>query len=113
MPRSTTRLESTTYQRFSCRCPVGRVKSELALGTSFIANCCNPEDETESEKVTRRRYTLEDKREAVRLVTSSQKVSGTAKAPGIVEQTLANWVKADRSGHLCGLSGSSSIQLRQ
>jgi hypothetical protein len=38
-------------------------------------------------------------------VTSGQKVSAAAKALGIVEQTLANWVKADRSGRLRGLSG--------
>jgi len=50
------------------------------------------------EKATRRRYTLEYKQEAVRLVTSGQKVSAAAKALGIVEQTLANWVKANRSG---------------
>jgi transposase len=57
------------------------------------------------EKATRRRYTLEYKQEAVRLVTSGQKVSAAAKALGIVEQTLANWVKADRAGQLRGLSG--------
>jgi len=57
------------------------------------------------EKATRRRYTLEYKQEAVRLVTSGQKVAAAAKALGIVEQTLANWVKADRSGQLRGLSG--------
>ncbi len=56
------------------------------------------------EKATRRRYTLEYKQEAVRLVASGQKVAATAKALGIVEQTLANWVKADKSGQLRGLS---------
>jgi transposase len=57
------------------------------------------------EKLIRRRYTLEYKQEAVRLVNSGQKVSAAAKALGIVEQTLANWVKADRAGQLRGLSG--------
>jgi putative transposase len=47
------------------------------------------------EKLTRRRYTLEYKQEAVRLVSSGQKVAAAAKALGIVEQTLANWVKAE------------------
>jgi transposase len=47
------------------------------------------------EKATRRRYTLEYKQESVRLV---------AKALGIVEQTLANWVKAAKAGQLRGLS---------
>jgi len=52
------------------------------------------------EKAIRRRYTLEYKQEAVRLVSSGQKVSAAAKALGIVEQTLANWVKADKAGQL-------------
>lgn len=56
------------------------------------------------EKATRRRYTLEYKQEAVRLVGSGQKVAVAAKALGIVEQTLANWVKADRAGQLRGVS---------
>ena len=56
------------------------------------------------EKLTRRRYTLEYKQEAVRLVTSGQRVSAAAKSLGIVEQTLANWVKADKAGQLRGLS---------
>ena len=56
------------------------------------------------EKATRRRYTLEYKQEAVRLVASGQRLAAAAKSLGIVEQTLANWVKADRAGHLRGLS---------
>ncbi len=56
------------------------------------------------EKAIRRRYTLEYKQEAVRLVHSGQRVSAAAKALGIVEQTLANWVKADKLGQLRGLN---------
>ncbi len=56
------------------------------------------------EKLTRRRYTLEYKQEAVRLVSSGQKVAAAAKALGIVEQTLANWVKAEKAGQLCGVT---------
>jgi transposase len=56
------------------------------------------------EKLVRRRYTLEYKQEAVRLVASGQRVAAAAKALGIVEQTLANWVKADKQGQLRGLS---------
>jgi transposase len=56
------------------------------------------------EKLIRRRYTLEYKQEAVRLVGSGQRVCAAAKALGIVEQTLANWVKADKLGQLRGLS---------
>jgi len=55
------------------------------------------------EKLIRRRYTLEYKQEAVRLVASGQKLSAAAKALGIVEQTLANWVKADKMGQLRGV----------
>ena len=56
------------------------------------------------EKLKRRRYTLEYKQEAIRLVQSGQRVSAAAKSLGIVEQTLANWVKADNLGQLRGLS---------
>ena len=55
------------------------------------------------EKLTRRRYTLEYKQEVVRLVSSGQKVAAAAKALGIVEQTLANWVKAEKAGQLRGV----------
>ena len=55
------------------------------------------------EKLTRRRYTLEYKQEAVRLVSSGQRVSAAAKALGIVEQTLSNWVKAEKAGQLRGV----------
>ncbi len=50
------------------------------------------------EELTRRRYTLESKQEAVRLVTSGQKISAAAKALGSVEKTLANSVKAEKAG---------------
>ncbi len=49
------------------------------------------------EKLRRRRYTLEYKQEAVRLVSSGQRVAAAAQALGIVEQTLANWVKAEKA----------------
>jgi transposase len=47
---------------------------------------------------------LEYKQEAVSLVSSGQRVSSAAKALGIVEQTLANWVKAEKAGQLRGVS---------
>jgi transposase len=56
------------------------------------------------EKATRRRYTLEYKQEAVRLLRSGQRVSAAAKSLGIVEQTLANWIKADKAGQLRGVT---------
>ena len=52
----------------------------------------------------RGRYTLEFKQEAVRLVESGQSIAETSGSLGVVEQTLANWVKADKAGQLRGLS---------
>ena len=51
---------------------------------------------------TRARYTLEFKQEAVRLVEGGQKQASVAKTLGLVEQTLFNWVKANRQGRLTG-----------
>ena len=65
------------------------------------------------EKAIRRRYTLEYKQEAVRLVVSGQKVASAAKALGIVEQTLANWVKPDTASQLRGLSGEQCAEESQ
>jgi transposase len=46
---------------------------------------------------------LEYKQEAVRSVSSGQKVAAAAKALGILEQTLANWVKAKKAGQMRGV----------
>ena len=54
------------------------------------------------KKATRARYTLEFKLEAVRLVKGGQSAAVTAKILGISEQTLHNWVKADKDGRLVG-----------
>jgi transposase len=43
---------------------------------------------------TRARYTLEFKREAVRLVEGGQSIAAAAQTLGVVSQTLFNWVKA-------------------
>ena len=53
-------------------------------------------------KAKRARYTLEYKLEAVRLVKGGQSMAVTAKILGIAEQTLHNWIKADRQGRLHG-----------
>src|ERR1039458_3961282 len=53
-------------------------------------------------KATRARYTLEFKQEAVRLVESGQSIAAAARSVGVVEQTLFNWVKAQRQGRLAG-----------
>jgi transposase len=49
-------------------------------------------------KTTRARYTLEFKQEAVRLVDGGQRIAAAARTLGVVEQTLFNWVKAQREG---------------
>ena len=48
-------------------------------------------------KSKRGRYTLEFKREAVRLVESGQSAASVARTLGVVEQTLGNWIKAHGS----------------
>src|ERR1700723_1202623 len=42
------------------------------------------------------------KQEAVRLVESGQSIAAAARKLGLVEQTLFNWVKAQRQGTLKG-----------
>ena len=53
-------------------------------------------------KTTRARYTLEFKQEAVRLVEGGQSIAAAARTLGVVDQTLFNWVKAQRQGRLQG-----------
>ncbi len=53
-------------------------------------------------KATRARYTLEFKQEAVRLVEGGQSMAAAAQTLGVVQQTLFNWVKAQRQGKLTG-----------
>lgn len=63
-------------------------------------------------RIPRKAYTLEFKQEAVRLVESGQRASEAARSLGIVEQTLANWVKAHRAGKLrcSGRNGELSAE---
>ena len=63
-------------------------------------------------KTTRARYTLEFKFEAVRLVKGGQSMAAKAKILGIAEQTLHNWVKADKVGRLTGV-GTNSVSPEQ
>jgi len=53
-------------------------------------------------KIVRARYTLECKQEAVRLVEGGQSIAAAARSLGVVDQTLFNWVKAQRAGQLKG-----------
>ncbi len=54
-------------------------------------------------KTTRAQYTLELKQEAVRLVRGGQSIAAAARTLGLVEQTLHNWVKAERQGKRSGI----------
>jgi transposase len=54
------------------------------------------------EKAKRAKYTLEFKQEAVRLVESGQTLAAAARSLGLVDQTLHNWVQAERQGKLKG-----------
>ncbi len=56
-------------------------------------------------KISRARYTLEFKQEAVRLVEGGQTIAAVARTLGVVDQTLFNWVKAHK-GH--GRHGQSN-----
>jgi transposase len=54
------------------------------------------------ERAKRAKYTLEFKQEAVRLVESGQTLAAAARSLGLVDQTLHNWVQAERQGRLKG-----------
>ena len=58
------------------------------------------------KKTTRARYTLEFKQEAVRLVEAGQSIAAVARTLGVVDQTLFNWVKAQRQGQLKDVADS-------
>jgi len=53
------------------------------------------------------RYTLEFKREAIRLVQGGQTVSSAAKTLGLSDQTLHNWLKAEAAGRLREVAGKA------
>lgn len=55
-----------------------------------------------TKAMTRARYTLEFKQEAVRLVENGLSIAAAARTLGVVDQTLFNWVKAHRTGKLTG-----------
>jgi len=61
-------------------------------------------------KAKRAQYKLEFKLEAVRLVKAGQ--SMVAVTLGVVEQTLYNWLKADREGKLAG-AGAKPVSPEQ
>ena len=57
--------------------------------------------------IARARYTLEFKREAIRLVQGGQTVSSAAKTLGLSDQTLHNWLKAEAAGRLREVTGKA------
>ena len=64
-------------------------------------------------KATRAQYTLEFKQEAVRMVESGQSIAAAARSLGVVEQTLFNWVKAQRQGRLQGAYSRKAVSVEQ
>jgi transposase len=68
---------------------------------------------TDMTKAVRARYTLEFKQEAVRLVESGQSIAAAARTLGLVEQTLFNWVKAQRQGTLKGADSPTAASTLQ
>lgn len=58
-----------------------------------------------STKLSRARYTLEFKLEAVRLVKAGQSISAVAKTLQISPQTLVTWVGKDKDGTLTLVKG--------
>jgi len=63
-------------------------------------------------KSKRARYTQEFKLEAVRLVKAGQSQAVVSATLEIAEQTLYNWVKADKEGKLAG-PGSKPVSAEQ
>ena len=64
-------------------------------------------------KTARAQYTLEFKQEAVRLVEGGQSIAGAARTLGVVDQTLYNWVKAQREGKLKGADSQDRVNAEQ
>jgi transposase len=65
------------------------------------------------KKATRARYTVEFKQEAVRLVEAGQSIAAVARTLGVVDQTLFNWVKAQRQGKLNGADSQVKVSAEQ
>lgn len=64
------------------------------------------------KKATRAKYTLEFKLEAVRMVKGGQSLTAVSKILGIAEQTLHNWIRADKDGRLSG-AGTKPVSPEQ
>ena len=64
------------------------------------------------EKMRWARYTLEYKPEALRLIGASRNIAAVAETLGLADQTLHNWIKAQRERRLGG-PGSKPVSLEQ
>ena len=64
-------------------------------------------------KTPRSDYTLEFKKEAVRLVRGGQRQSEVSTSLGISGQTLNNWIKADAAGRLLERNGVKAVSTEQ
>ncbi len=64
------------------------------------------------EKMHRARYTLEYKLEALRLIGAGQSIAAVAAMLGLADQTLHNWIKAQREGRLGG-PGAKPVSAEQ
>lgn len=54
-------------------------------------------------KASRARYPLECKQEALRLAASGESIAAAARALGLLDQRLFNWVKSPRRGKFKGV----------
>jgi transposase len=63
-------------------------------------------------KAKRAQYTLEIKLEAVRVAKNGQSLATVSATLGAMQQTLHNWVKADREGKLVG-AGAKPVSPEQ
>ena len=78
-------------------------KGGMTLPPSSVSQgrcCIIPPTGATAMKTPRADYTLEFKKEAVRLVQGGQRQSEAAASLGISGQTLGNWIKADTAGRL-------------
>lgn len=64
------------------------------------------------KKIPKRAYTAEFKELAVRRVTDGEAIGVVVKELGLADQTLRNWIKAEKAGKLKG-AGSKTVTPEQ
>ena len=67
-----------------------------------MLRCFNTSKEDVNDEDDEGALTLEFKQEAERLVEKGRSIAAAVRTLGVVEQTLFNWVKAQRQGKLTG-----------